>query len=174
MRKPQAETIVLKQPCNGLAVTSGKFPHSPIAQVFKAGVETWFDCRKSGIQLPESLAIVHNALQREQLHQRQRLALWMNSLRLVSSVAPLLGMAGMTYSIWQKLFMPSHGDSACGYMESIYGIFSEGLIFALFGLAVGVPAWWLFCHFTETSEQLFHEMETCAEDLMVFFRQQSR
>jgi biopolymer transport protein ExbB len=89
----------------------------------------------------------------------------LNVLATVGSTAPFVGLFGTVVGIITAFH--AMGVSGQGGLGSVSAGIAEALVATALGIAVAIPALWLFNHLTQRIQRLVAELECTAEELAV-------
>ena len=94
----------------------------------------------------------------------------LSGLAIIGSTAPLVGMFGTVLGII-NVFV-GMGDSVSAGISAVAAGIAEALSTTALGLAVGIPAVWLFKYFTNRVDNFVVEMDNSSAELLSFFLKQ--
>lgn len=152
-----------------IAFTKDKrFRHSHLARVLSAGL-TEFQYEKSQT-LPADFDIVDSgkrAIERETLMTTAEMKKGLGNLATISTTAPFIGLFGTVVGIINSFRgMAASGSGGLGAVSA--GI-AEALAATALGLAVAIPAVWLYNYFLNKIERFNVEMSNAASELVDYF-----
>jgi biopolymer transport protein ExbB/biopolymer transport protein TolQ len=154
---------------------ASKFPQSHLARVVSAGLQSYqFESETSPLSDPEVVEAATRAVDRSTLLTTADFKRGIGSLATIATTAPFIGLFGTVIGIINAFQgMAATGSGGIGAVSA--GI-SEALVTTAFGLAVAIPAAWMFNYFTGRIERLQVEMSNSSSELVDFFmkRQRSR
>ena len=141
-------------------------PESPYRRVFKQGVNFFSELRPGALRAdaPETkgltltqLEVLRLVLEKEEAEERDELARGLNSLAIIGSISPLLGLMGTVIGIMNAfLGITATGSTNIGAVAP--GV-AEALITTVAGLAVAIPAVIFYNHFVSRLNRVTGEME---------------
>lgn len=143
------------------AADTARFPHSHLAHAIAAGTAVW----QAGLEPDERREAYDRTIHRSLLAAEASMRRGLSVLATVGSTAPFVGLVGTVVGIvnaFQKLAASGQG----GVGEVSAGI-AEALVTTAFGIAVAIPAVWLFNHFTHETARVLADIECAAEELAV-------
>lgn len=150
-----------------------KFKHSHLARVLAAGL-TEFHYEKSQT-LPADFDIVDSgkrAIERETLMTTAEMKKGLGNLATISTTAPFIGLFGTVVGIINSFRgMAASGSGGLGAVSA--GI-SEALVATALGLAVAIPAVWLYNYFLNKIDRFNVEMSNAASELVDYFLKNRR
>ncbi|HYC87691.1 MAG TPA: MotA/TolQ/ExbB proton channel family protein [Thermoanaerobaculia bacterium] len=145
-----------------------KFKHSHLARVLAAGL-TEFQY-ESTQALPEDFDIVESgkrAIERETLMTTAEMKKGLGNLATISTTAPFVGLFGTVVGIINSFRgMALSGSGGLGAVSA--GI-AEALGATALGLAVAVPAVWMYNYFLGKIERFQVEMSNSSSQLIDYF-----
>jgi len=145
-----------------------RFRHSHLARVLAAGL-TEFQYEKSQ-NLPPDFDIVDSgkrAIERETLMTTAEMKKGLGNLATISTTAPFIGLFGTVVGIINSFRgMAASGSGGLGAVSA--GI-AEALAATALGLAVAIPAVWLYNYFLNKIERFNVEMSNAASELVDYF-----
>lgn len=94
----------------------------------------------------------------------------LSGLATIGATAPLVGLFGTTFGIIDAIVVM--GESASTDISGIAPGIAEALAPTAFGLAVPVPAVWLFNYFSAKVDNFVVEMDNSSAELINFFLKQ--
>jgi biopolymer transport protein TolQ len=141
-------------------------PESPYRRVFKQGVNFFSELRPgalradapSGVGLSlTQLEALRLVLEKEESEERDEMAQGLNSLAIIGSISPLLGLMGTVIGIMNAfLGITATGSTNIGAVAP--GV-AEALITTVAGLAVAIPAVIAYNYFVSRLNLVTGEME---------------
>src|SRR5687768_4957045 len=145
-----------------------RFKHSHLARVLVAGL-TEFKYEQSQ-ELPPDFDIVDSgrrAIERETLMTTAEMKKGLGNLATISTTAPFIGLFGTVIGIINSFRgMAASGSGGLGAVSA--GI-AEALAATALGLAVAIPAVWLYNYFLNKIERFNVEMSNAASELVDYF-----
>lgn len=149
-------------------VKDKKFRHSHLARVLAAGL-TEFKYETSQ-NLPPDFDIVDSgrrAIERETLMTTAEMKKGLGNLATISTTAPFIGLFGTVVGIINSFRgMAASGSGGLGAVSA--GI-AEALAATALGLAVAIPAVWLYNYFLNKIERFNVEMSNASSELVDYF-----
>ena len=141
-------------------------PESPYRRVFKQGVNFFSELRPGalregappgvGLSLTQ-LEALRLVLEKEESEERDEMAQGLNSLAIIGSISPLLGLMGTVIGIMNAfLGITATGSTNIGAVAP--GV-AEALITTVAGLAVAIPAVIAYNYFVSRLNLVTGEME---------------
>ncbi|MFO8174814.1 MAG: MotA/TolQ/ExbB proton channel family protein [Gemmatimonadota bacterium] len=141
-------------------------PESPYRRVFKQGVNFFSELRPGALRADAAkgqglsltqLEALRLVLEKEEDEERDELAQGLNSLAIIGSVSPLLGLMGTVIGIMNAfLGITATGSTNIGAVAP--GV-AESLITTVAGLAVAIPAVIAYNHFVSRLNLVTGEMD---------------
>jgi biopolymer transport protein ExbB/biopolymer transport protein TolQ len=110
------------------------------------------------------------ALQRATAIKNAEFRRGLSGLATIGSTAPFVGLFGTTFGIINA-FVGMGQEQTAGISAVAAGI-AEALVTTAVGLAVAVPAVWLFNYFTSKVDNFVVEMDNSSAELIDFFLKQ--
>lgn len=145
-----------------------RFRDSYIARVIAAGVAEYDHERKA--QRPTGFDVVESArraLEREQVLATVEMRKGIGALATIATTAPFVGLFGTVVGIINSFRgVASSGSSGIGAVSA--GI-AEALAATALGLAVAIPAVWLFNYFQTRVDNAGIEMNNASLELVDYF-----
>ncbi len=153
-----------------IAISSSKnYRYSHLAKVVLAGLQEYEFQRESGSELvrEDLVDTVRRAIQRARALTDSDLKKGIPSLATIGATAPFLGLLGTVIGIMNAF----HGIAVTGSggLGAVSAGISEALIKTALGLAVAIPAVWLYNYFTVKLEHLNVEMDNSSSELVDYF-----
>jgi biopolymer transport protein TolQ len=141
-------------------------PESPYRRVFKQGVNFFSELRpgalRAGAPHTEGLSLtqleaLRLVLEKEESEERDELAQGLNTLAIIGSISPLLGLMGTVIGIMNAfLGITATGSTNIGAVAP--GV-AEALVTTVAGLAVAIPAVIFYNYFVSRLNLVTGEME---------------
>jgi biopolymer transport protein TolQ len=152
-----------------LMTKSEKFPHSPVASVFKYGVK---ELRKFSTpespqpvaSTPERVENIHRALVRASSSEISTLEKHVGWLATTASAAPFVGLFGTVWGI-MNAFQNIGATGAANLAVVAPGI-SEALITTATGIAAAIPAVIAYNYFVGQIKKVAVDMECFSQDFI--------
>jgi len=113
---------------------------------------------------------VRRALQRATAIKIAEFRRGLSGLATIGSTAPFVGLFGTVFGIINAFV--GMGESASAGISAVAGGIAEALVTTAVGLAVAVPAVWLFNYFTSKVDNFVVEMDNSSAELIDFFLKQ--
>lgn len=143
------------------AAQSGEYPHSHLAHVIAAGTAVL----RADLPPETRREAFDRTVRRAVLAAGTTLRQGLPILATVGSTAPFVGLLGTVIGIvnaFQEL-----ASSAQGGVGKVSAGIAEALVTTALGIAVAIPAVWLFNYFSQRIARLLTDMECAAEELAV-------
>ena len=149
---------------------SDKHKDSHLAMVVSSGLKE-FNAHLSETEFSgDEMEASKRALQRAIAIKTAELKRGLSGLATVGSTAPFVGLFGTVVGIISAFQALAVNETAG--IGAIGGAISEALVATAFGIAVAVPAVWLFNYFTNKVSSFGIEMENSASELVDYFIKQ--
>ncbi len=148
---------------------SDKHKASHLAMVVASGLQE-FKAHEENPELHDELESSKRALQRAVAIKNTELRRGLSALATIGSTAPFVGLFGTVIGIINA-FQSMRLNESAG-IGAVAGGISEALITTAFGIAVAVPAVWLFNYFTNKVGGFVVEMDNSSSELVDFFIKQ--
>jgi biopolymer transport protein ExbB/biopolymer transport protein TolQ len=148
---------------------SDKHKASHLAMVVASGLQE-FKSHEENPELHDELESSKRALQRAVAIKNTELRRGLSALATIGSTAPFVGLFGTVIGIINA-FQSMRLNESAG-IGAVAGGISEALITTAFGIAVAVPAVWLFNYFTNKVGGFVVEMDNSSSELIDFFIKQ--
>lgn len=146
-----------------------QFRHSHLARVLAAGLVE-FQYETQAQDLPPDFDVVDSgkrAIERETLMTTAEMRKGLGNLATISTTAPFIGLFGTVVGIINSFRgMAATGSGGIGAVSA--GI-AEALAATALGLAVAIPAVWLYNYFQNKIERFNVEMSNASSELVDFF-----
>jgi biopolymer transport protein ExbB len=151
---------------------ASKYPQS-LARVVSAGLQSFqYESQTSPLSAPEVVEAATRAVERATLLTTSDLKRGIGSLATIATITPFIGLFGTVIGIINAFHgMALTASTGIGAVSA--GI-AEALVATAFGLAVAIPAAWMFNYFTNVLERLQIEMSNSASELIDFFMKRQR
>lgn len=150
---------------------SDKHKSSHLAMVVSSGLKE-FSAHQGNTEISgEEIDASKRALQRAIAVKTAELKRGLSGLATVGSTAPFVGLFGTTVGIINA-FQGMKSEETAG-IAAVAGGISEALVTTAFGIAVAVPAVWLFNYFTNKVSSFGVEMDNSASELLDYFIKQN-
>jgi biopolymer transport protein ExbB/TolQ len=150
-----------------------KYPHSHLARVVAAGLQSFqYESQTSPLTEVEVVEAATRAVERATLLTTSDMKRGIGSLATIATITPFIGLFGTVIGIINAFSgIALTGSGGIGAVSA--GI-AEALVATAFGLAVAIPAAWMFNYFTNKLERLQIEMSNSASELVDFFMKRQR
>lgn len=145
-----------------------RFPHSHVARVISAGLQTFQQKSAQGLSAAEVIEATGRALQRTAVQTTAELCRGVGSLATIATTSPFIGLFGTVIGIVHAFQNIAKAGGETGMAAVSQGI-SEALWTTALGLVVAVPAAWMFNYLSQKIQHLGIEMESSSSELMDFF-----
>jgi len=140
---------------------------SHLAKVVTAGLME-FRAHNESNELPgEEVEASKRALERAEAIVHAELKRGLGGLATIGSTAPFVGLFGTVFGIINAFTGMKAAESAG--IGAVAGGIAEALLTTALGLAVAVPAVWLFNYFTGKVDGFIIEMDNSASELIDYF-----
>jgi len=150
-----------------------KYPQSHLARVVAAGLQAFqFESQTSPLSDVEIVEAAGRAVERATLLTTSDLKRGIGGLATIATITPFIGLFGTVIGIINAFHgMALTGSGGIGAVSA--GI-AEALVATALGLAVAIPAAWMFNYFTTKLERLQVEMSNSSSELVDFFMKKQR
>jgi biopolymer transport protein ExbB len=150
-----------------------KYPHSHLARVVSAGLQSFqYESQTSPLSEVEVVEAATRAVERATLLTTSDMKRGIGSLATIATITPFIGLFGTVIGIINAFSgIALTGSGGIGAVSA--GI-AEALVATAFGLAVAIPAAWMFNYFTNKLERLQIEMSNSSSELVDFFMKRQR
>ncbi|HKI04056.1 MAG TPA: MotA/TolQ/ExbB proton channel family protein [Thermoanaerobaculia bacterium] len=150
-----------------------KYPQSHLARVVSAGLQSFqYESQTSPLSEVEVVEAATRAVERATLLTTSDLKRGIGSLATIATITPFIGLFGTVIGIINAFTgIALTGSGGIGAVSA--GI-AEALVATAFGLAVAIPAAWMFNYFTNVLERLQIEMSNSSSELIDFFMKRQR
>ncbi|HEX8474796.1 MAG TPA: MotA/TolQ/ExbB proton channel family protein [Pyrinomonadaceae bacterium] len=146
---------------------SDKHKKSHLAMVVNAGLQEFRAHEQSSDISGEEIDASKRALQRAIAIKAAEFKRGLSGLATIGSTAPFVGLFGTVFGIINAFTGMKDAESAG--IGAVAGGIAEALLTTALGLAVAVPAVWLFNYFTGKVEGFLVEMDNSASELIDYF-----
>jgi biopolymer transport protein ExbB/TolQ len=150
-----------------------KYPQSHLARVVSAGLQSFqYESQTSPLSEVEIVEAATRAVERATLLTTSDMKRGIGSLATIATITPFIGLFGTVIGIINAF----HGMalSGSGGIGAVSAGIAEALVATAFGLAVAIPAAWMFNYFTNVLERLQIEMSNSSSELVDFFMKRQR
>lgn len=146
---------------------SDKHKKSHLAMVVNAGLQEFRAHEQSSDISGEEIDASKRALQRAIAIKSAEFKRGLSGLATIGSTAPFVGLFGTVFGIINAFTGMKSAESAG--IGAVAGGIAEALLTTALGLAVAVPAVWLFNYFTGKVDGFIVEMDNSASELIDYF-----
>jgi len=149
---------------------SDKHKKSHLAMVVNAGLQEFRAHEQSSEISGEEVEASKRALQRSIAIKSAEFRRGLSGLATIGSTAPFVGLFGTVFGIISAFTGMKNAESAG--IGAVAGGIAEALLTTALGLAVAVPAVWVFNYFTGKVDGFVIEMDNSASELIDYFLKQ--
>jgi biopolymer transport protein ExbB/biopolymer transport protein TolQ len=167
---PKVAVSLKNQKIDEAISLSDKYKKSHLAMVVNAGLQEFRAHQLSSEISGEVVDASKRALQRATAIKIAEFRRGLSGLATIGSTAPFVGLFGTTFGIINA-FVGMGTEASAGISAVAAGI-AEALVTTALGLAVAVPAVWLFNYFTSKVDNFVVEMDNSSAELIDFFVKQ--
>lgn len=167
---PKVAVSLKNQKIDEAISLSDKYKKSHLAMVVNAGLQEFRAHQLSSEISGEVVDASKRALQRATAIKIAEFRRGLSGLATIGSTAPFVGLFGTTFGIINA-FVGMGTEASAGISAVAAGI-AEALVTTAVGLAVAVPAVWLFNYFTSKVDNFVVEMDNSSAELIDFFLKQ--
>jgi biopolymer transport protein ExbB/biopolymer transport protein TolQ len=167
---PKVASSLKNQKIDEAISLSDKYKKSHLAMVVNAGLQEFRAHQLSSDISGEVVDASKRALQRASAIKIAEFKRGLSGLATIGSTAPFVGLFGTTFGIINAFVGMREAESAG--ISAVAGGIAEALVTTALGLAVAVPAVWLFNYFTSKVENFVVEMDNSSAELIDFFVKQ--
>ncbi|MCA1850228.1 MAG: MotA/TolQ/ExbB proton channel family protein [Acidobacteria bacterium] len=146
---------------------SDKHKKSHLAMVVNAGLQEFRAHEQSADISGDEIEASKRALQRAIAIKSAEFKRGLSGLATIGSTAPFVGLFGTVFGIINAFTGMKDAESAG--IGAVAGGIAEALLTTALGLAVAVPAVWLFNYFTGKVDGFIVEMDNSASELADYF-----
>ena len=146
---------------------SDKHKKSHLAMVVNAGLQEFRAHGQSSDISGDEVEASKRALQRAIAIKSAEFKRGLSGLATIGSTAPFVGLFGTVFGIINAFTGMKSAESAG--IGAVAGGIAEALLTTALGLAVAVPAVWLFNYFTGKVDGFIVEMDNSASELIDYF-----
>ena len=146
---------------------SDKHKKSHLAMVVNAGLQEFRAHEASSDISGDEIEASKRALQRAIAIKSAEFKRGLSGLATIGSTAPFVGLFGTVFGIINAFTGMKAAESAG--IGAVAGGIAEALLTTALGLAVAVPAVWLFNYFTGKVDGFIIEMDNSASELIDYF-----
>jgi biopolymer transport protein ExbB/TolQ len=167
---PKVATSLKGQKIDEAISLSDKYKKSHLAMVVNAGLQEFRAHQVSTEISGETVDASKRALQRATAIKIAEFRRGLSGLATIGSTAPFVGLFGTVFGIIDAFV--GMGESSSAGISAVAGGIAEALVTTAVGLAVAVPAVWLFNYFTSKVDNFIVEMDNSSAELIDFFLKQ--
>ena len=149
---------------------SDKYKKSHLAMVVNAGLQEFRANQLSSDISSDTIDASKRALQRATAIKIAEFKRGLSGLATIGSTAPFVGLFGTVFGIINAFVGMREAESAG--ISAVAGGIAEALVTTAVGLAVAVPAVWLFNYFVSKVDNFVVEMDNSSAELLDFFLRQ--
>ncbi|HKC87646.1 MAG TPA: MotA/TolQ/ExbB proton channel family protein, partial [Blastocatellia bacterium] len=160
---PKVASSLKSQKIDEAISLSDKYKKSHLATVFNAGLQEFRAHQPSSDIFGEIVDASKRALQRATATKIAEFRRGLSGLATIGSTAPFVGLFGTVFGIINAF--EGMGESASAGISAVAGGIAEALVTTAVGLAVAVPAKWLFGYFTSKVDNFVAEMDNASAEL---------
>ncbi len=146
---------------------SDKHKKSHLAMVVNAGLQEFRAHESGGDISGDEIEASKRALQRSIAIKSAEFRRGLSGLATIGSTAPFVGLFGTVFGIISAFTGMKNAESAG--IGAVAGGIAEALLTTALGLAVAVPAVWVFNYFTGKVDGFVVEMDNSASELIDYF-----
>ena len=146
---------------------SDKHKKSHLAMVVNAGLQEFRAHEASSDISGDEVEASKRALQRAIAIKSAEFKRGLSGMATIGSTAPFVGLFGTVFGIISAFTGMKNAESAG--IGAVAGGIAEALLTTALGLAVAVPAVWLFNYFTGKVDGFIVEMDNSASELIDYF-----
>jgi biopolymer transport protein ExbB/TolQ len=146
---------------------SDKHKKSHLAMVVSAGLQEFRAHENSSELSGDEIEASKRALQRAIAIKTNEFKRGLSGLATIGSTAPFVGLFGTVFGIINAFQGMKQAESAG--IAAVAGGIAEALFTTALGLAVAVPAVWMFNYFTGKVDGFIVEMDNSASELIDYF-----
>jgi biopolymer transport protein ExbB/biopolymer transport protein TolQ len=150
---------------------SDRHKDSHLAMVVSSGLKEFAAHQGNSDISADEMEASKRALDRAIAVKTAELKRGLSGLATVGSTAPFVGLFGTVVGIIGAFVALAQSEAAAG-IGTVGAAIAEALIATAFGIAVAVPAVWLFNYFTNKVTSFGVEMENSASELVDYFIKQ--
>ncbi len=167
---PKVASSLKNQKIDEAISLSDKYKKSHLAMVVNAGLQEFRAHQLSSEISGEVVESSKRALQRASAIKIAEFRRGLSGLATIGSTAPFVGLFGTVFGIINAFVGMREAESAG--ISAVAGGIAEALVTTAVGLAVAVPAVWLFNYFTSKVDNFVVEMDNSSAELIDFFLKQ--
>jgi biopolymer transport protein ExbB/TolQ len=167
---PKIASSLMRREFDEAINLSDQYEKSHLAMVVGAGLKEFRAHQLSGAVSGAVVDALKRALQRATATKIAEFRRGLSGLATIGSIALFVGLFGTLFGLIDTF--EGITDSAFFGIEGVAGSIVEALFTTASGLAVAVPALWLFKYFTAKVDKFVVEMEISSAELIDFFLKQ--
>jgi biopolymer transport protein ExbB/biopolymer transport protein TolQ len=167
---PKVAASLRNQKIDEAITLSDRYKKSHLAMVVNAGLQEFRAHQLSSEISGEVIEASKRALQRATAIKVSEFKRGLSGLATIGSTAPFVGLFGTVFGIINAFQQMRQAETAG--ISAVAGGISEALITTAVGLAVAVPAVWLFNYFVSKVDNFVVEMDNSSAELIDFFLKQ--
>ncbi len=167
---PKVASSLKSQKIDEAISLTDKYKKSHLAMVVNAGLQEFRAHQLSTDISGEVVDSSKRALQRASAIKIAEFKRGLSGLATIGSTAPFVGLFGTVFGIINAFVGMREAESAG--ISAVAGGIAEALVTTAVGLAVAVPAVWLFNYFTSKVDNFVVEMDNSSAELIDFFLRQ--
>jgi biopolymer transport protein ExbB/TolQ len=170
---PKVAASLRNQKIDEAIALSDKYKKSHLAMVVNAGLQEFRAHQLTADISGDVVEASKRACQRAEAIKVSEFKRGLSGLATIGSTAPFVGLFGTVFGIIHA-FQGMKTSQSAG-ISAVAGGIAEALVTTAVGLAVAVPAVWLFNYFVSKVDNFVVEMDNSSAELIDFFlKQRSR
>jgi biopolymer transport protein TolQ len=170
---PKVASSLRSQKIDEAIALSDKYKKSHLAMVVNAGLQEFRAHQLATDLSGDVIEASKRACQRAEAIKVSEFKRGLSGLATIGSTAPFVGLFGTVFGIINA-FVGMKQTASAG-LSAVAGGIAEALVTTAVGLAVAVPAVWLFNYFVSKVDNFVVEMDNSSAELIDFFiKQRSR
>jgi biopolymer transport protein ExbB/TolQ len=167
---PKVASSLRSQKIDEAIALSDKYKKSHLAMVVNAGLQEFRAHQMATDLSGDVVEASKRACQRAEAIKVSEFKRGLSGLATIGSTAPFVGLFGTVFGIINA-FVGMKQTASAG-LSSVAGGIAEALVTTAVGLAVAVPAVWLFNYFVSKVDNFVVEMDNSSAELIDFFLKQ--
>ncbi len=167
---PKVAASLKNQKIDEAISLSDKYKKSHLAMVVNAGLQEFRSHQLSSDISGDVVDASKRAQQRATAIKVAEFKRGLSGLATIGSTAPFVGLFGTVFGIINAFVGMKSAESAG--ISAVAGGIAEALVTTAVGLAVAVPAVWLFNYFVSKVDNFVVEMDNSSAELIDFFLKQ--
>ncbi|MDX2030782.1 MAG: MotA/TolQ/ExbB proton channel family protein [Blastocatellia bacterium] len=167
---PKVAASLKNQKIDEAISLSDKYKKSHLAMVVNAGLQEFRSHQLSNDISGDVVDASKRAQQRASAIKIAEFKRGLSGLATIGSTAPFVGLFGTVFGIINAFVGMKSAESAG--ISAVAGGIAEALVTTAVGLAVAVPAVWLFNYFVSKVDNFVVEMDNSSAELIDFFLKQ--